>query len=121
MANYRNLTDTDQLPTSLTRQWFQSDSDKATKGAEFGQYAVCIGPDGGMVIPLVNQSAVDRAAELAATEGYTVQRVPDSRLVETRVTGTSKPKLTQAQQAAMAALIAGTATDEQKAALASLV
>jgi hypothetical protein len=127
MATYRNLTADDAQPDSLTRQWFNPASDtperaaKATKGAVFGMYAVAIGPNGGMVIPLVNQSASDRADELAATEGWTVQRVKDSRLVETRITGESKPKLTKSQQEAVAALMAGTATDEQKAALASLV
>lgn len=121
-ATYRNLTDADVLPASITRQWFHESTTKAIKGSEFGLYAVAVNETTGqaMVLPLVNQSAVDRAAALAA-EGYLVNRIPDARLVETRVTGEAKPRLTQAQQAAMAALIAGTATDEQKATLASLV
>lgn len=121
-ATYRNLSADDQLPASITRQWFNAYDAKHTKGSEFGMYAVAVNETTGqaMVLPLVNQSAVDRAAALAA-EGYLVNRIPDARLVEVRVTGESKPRLTRTQQEAMAALIAGTATDEQKAALASLV
>lgn len=122
MSTFRNVTDDDQLPESLTRQWFQPDSDKATKGAEFGTYAVAVDPETGtgMVIPLINARAVARADELAA-DGWQVSRVADQRLVEVPVTGESKPKVTKAQQEALAAMLAGTATDEQKALLQKLV
>lgn len=122
MSTFRAITESDALPTSLTRQWFAPDSDKTTKGSEFGMYAVAVNPatGTGMVIPLINARAVSRADELTA-EGWQVSRVADQRLVEVPVTGESKPKVTRAQADAVAAMLAGTATQEQRDLLAKLV
>lgn len=141
MSAYRTITSDDTTPDSLTRQWFAADviepthkpdgsenpnagKPKANKGATFGTYAVVIdklGKNPSMVIPLINQVAADRAAELAADENYLVTNVRDSRLVEVRITGSGKPKLTAAQTKAMAALLAGNATDADRELLAGLV
>lgn len=129
MSDYRNITAADSTPDSLTRQWFAEGSvskngeSKHTKGSVFGTYAVVVNnADGsGFVIPLVNQTAVDRADQLAADPAYTVQRLRDQRLVEVRVKGSSKPKVTNAQADAIKAMLAGTATPEQTALLAGLV
>lgn len=124
MATYRNLTDADNLPDTLTRQWYAEGHASHNEHSTFGVYAVCVNEDGaGMIIPLYNKKAADRARDLAAMPGWTVQELPDSRLMEASVAegNASRPRITVGQKEAFRAVSCGQATAEQQAIVDALL